>query len=341
MLGLTLQGSFAFRQRTLYHLAASAAVVPIQRVLRGPKRPRWSLPFEMTTYYLRQQLRFAVDLPTIQESREFLDTVKIHAPVLQRTGIVQETDGAVRGRWFNSGDTRHTVLYLHGGGYAYYPRAYDHLIALVTEAAGLRTFALDYRLAPEHPFPAQLDDALAAYRWLLRRGLSPREIILAGDSAGGNLALCLLRAIRKASLPMPAAAICLSPWTDLGNGGESMTANEPFDILERRMTMRWTDWVTRGRDPRDPDISPLYADCAGFPPIYIQAGDADILFDMIHAYVKKGMEEGATITFDVWKDMTHGFQSFGKAMVHSREALNRISQYVEEVLAPQGLEDAR
>jgi len=149
-----------------------------------------------------------------------------------------------------------------------------------------------------------------------------------GDSAGGNLALCLLRALRRTTLPKPAAAVCISPWIDLSNTGESITANQPFDIIDQEMIDRWSRWYVQGRDPKDPDISPLYADFAGFPPIYFQAGGAEILIDMIRAYCDRGLREGADIRFDVWEHMNHIFQIFGSHVPESKEALHRIGQFI-------------
>ncbi|GAC1566462.1 MAG: hypothetical protein NVS3B14_08950 [Ktedonobacteraceae bacterium] len=129
------------------------------------------------------------------------------------------------------------VLYLHGGGYAFSARTHDHLIALVALAALARTFALDYRLTPEHPFPAQLEDAQAAYRWLLSSGIATRSIVVAGGSAGGNLTLALLLALRQANQPLPAMAVCRAPWTDMDNSYHSLLENEPYDWMEKRMYM--------------------------------------------------------------------------------------------------------
>ena len=127
---------------------------------------------------------------------------------------------------------------------------------------------------------------------------------------------------------MPAGAVCLSPWTDLANGGASMAANEPFDLIDRRMVAQWTAWYAGGRDPKDPEISPFYADFAGFPPVYIQAGGAEIMIDMIRAYAEKARREGADVTLDVWDHMIHNFQAFGDRMEESEEALGRIREFV-------------
>lgn len=130
----------------------------------------------------------------------------------------------VKGRWFvpQTALDEYVILYLHGGGYAFSARTHDNLIALVALAAQARTFALDYRLTPEHPFPTQLEDAQAAYHWLLSSGIASQHIVVAGDSAGGNLALAQLLALRDAQQPLPALAVCLCPWTDMESSSKSL-----------------------------------------------------------------------------------------------------------------------
>lgn len=278
--------------------------------------------------FLRRQMQTAFHLNDIKSSREYLDTLQFRTSDVEQVHLELVDDSPVCGRWFLPEMPRGTILYLHGGGYAYDLRLADRLIRLIAVSSGAAIFSPAYRLAPEHAFPAQLEDSLVAYEWLLRRGVIPSQLIVVGDSAGGNLVLCLLRALRRTTLPRPAAAICISPWIDLANGGESITANQPFDIIDQEMIHRWRQWYVRGRDPRDPDISPSYADFANFPPIYVQAGGAEILIDMIRVYCDRGLREGADIRLDVWEDMNHIFQIFGSHMPESKEALSRIGQFV-------------
>jgi len=220
-------------------------------------------------------------------------------------------------------------LYLHGGGYCFYPRAYADFIALITRAAESRTFALDYRLSPEHRFPAQLEDALHAYRWLLDSSTDPSRLVIAGDSAGGNLTLALLLAAREANLPQPALAIALSPPTDLETEYASMVSNRGFDWIDEPMVMRWADWYCHPSRRRDPLVSPLCADLRGLPPIYIQAGRAEILYDSIQAFSQHAQSQGANVVLDAWDDMTHDFQMFGPYAPQSTEALRRIREVVD------------
>jgi acetyl esterase/lipase len=219
---------------------------------------------------------------------------------------------------------------LHGGGYAFSIRAHDNLIAFIALAAQARTFALDYRLAPEHPFPAQLEDAQAVYHWLLSSGIAPQHIVVAGDSAGGNLALTLLLALRDAQQPLPRLAVCLCPWTDMDSSYRSMKENEPYDWIEQRMVVQWAEWFCRGTNPENPLVSPVHADLRRLPPIYIQAGDAELLIDMIRAFAGKAQEQGASVSLEIWKQMNHVFQAYGPIAQQSKEALQRIREVIQQ-----------
>lgn len=222
------------------------------------------------------------------------------------------------------------MLYLHGGGYAYYSMTHQNLIACVTLAASTRTFALDYRLTPEHPFPAQIEDAMAAYRWLLETGVEPGKLLLAGDSAGGNLTLALLQSIREAGLPQPAGAVCICPWTDISNPGISMVENSKYDWVIKEMPEKWTKWFHPETETKNPIISPVHADLKGLAPIYIQAGTAEILYSMICDFFAAAQSQGADVKLDTWQNMTHDFQAYGDLIEESKEALYRIGEFARK-----------
>ena len=315
--------------RSLIMLYWSLVYVSVRRLLRGPRLPNWSWALETSTHFLKTQAATAFDMPNLTDGHEYEDALLFHSPALDQVRI-EPVDRVVKGHWYRPlSDARHvTVLYLHGGGYAYYSQAHHNLIALVTLAAQAQTFALDYRLCPAHPFPAQLEDALAAYRWLLATGVAPERLVVIGDSAGGNLALALLLALREAHEPLPALAICLAPWIDLANSGASMTTNAAYDWIEKCMATRWADWYCKGTNASNPLVSPLHADLRGLPPIYIQAGSAEILHDMICAFADRAKQQGAHVTLDVWPGMVHDFQAFGDIVPESKAALLRIGTVV-------------
>jgi acetyl esterase/lipase len=279
---------------------------------------------------LKAELVAAFAMGDIQTARHYLDAVVIDSPVLPRLNIsaVQERD--FRGSWFGpkGAEPATTLLYLHGGGYSFYPKAHANLIAMITLEANSRTFALDYRLSPEHRFPTQLEDALNAYRWLLGRGVDPANLVVAGDSAGANLTLALLQQARDSHLPLPALAIAISPPTDFDDRSPSLTENEPFDWIAPEMLLNWASWFCSTAQYFDPLVSPIHADLRGLPPIYIQAGRAELLFDSIQAFAKYAESQGANVVLESWAEMNHDFQMFGYKAPQSAEALRRIGEVI-------------
>jgi acetyl esterase/lipase len=265
----------------------------------------------------------------VQEARRHLDSVAISSPASSEVSITPVVQEKFRGSWFAGKNTepRVTVLYLHGGGYSFYPQAYASFIAMITLVAKSRTFALDYRLTPEHRFPAQLEDALSAYKWLLENGADPDSLILAGDSAGGNLALASLLAARESKLALPTLVIALSPPTDFEL---DLVGDWKFDLIEKRMLERWADWFCDAAERCNPLVSPVLADLSGLPPIYIQAGRVEILYDSIRAFADRAKKQGADVVLQTWEDMNHVFQVFGFDSPQSAEALRMIGQVIDE-----------
>jgi epsilon-lactone hydrolase len=322
-----------YRVRSILLFLWTIIAVTTHRLFRGPRLSEWTWTFEIATSFLQRQERIAFKMPNIVDQREYTDAFVFASSALSCVQVDAVEEADVKGRWFvpRADVGQHTLLYLHGGGYAFSARAHDNLIALVTLAARARTFALDYRLTPEHPFPAQLEDAQTAYKWLLNTGVAHEHLVVAGDSAGGNLTLALLLALRDAQRPLPALAICLCPWTDMDVSYESLSANERYDWVERRMVIQWREWFWQGADTRSLLLSPLHADLRGLPPIYIQAGEVEILIDMIRAFERRAQEQGAPVSLDVWKQMNHDFQAYGATMRQSREALQRIREVIEQL----------
>jgi len=269
----------------------------------------------------------------VKEARRYLDSAVMSSPALSEVTITPVVEEKFSGSWFagknlagKNEEPSVCVLYFHGGGYSFYPQAYSHFIALITLAAKSRTFALDYRLSPEHRFPAQLEDALNAYRWLLGKGADPGRLVFAGDSAGGNLTLALLLAARESKLPLPALAIALSPPTDFET---DLTGKGEFDWIEKQMLEQWAAWFCDFAERRNPLVSPIWADLRGLPPIYIQAGRAEILYASIQAFADRAQKQGADVVVEAWEDMTHVFQMFGPDSPQSAEALRKIGQVID------------
>jgi acetyl esterase/lipase len=305
--------------------------------MKGPARPGWNWFVEVATEVLRNHLIRAFNMDDAREARLYLDSVVFDSPALRQVKMSSFASDKIRGDWVvpKQGEPAATLLYFHGGGYSFYPKAYSSVIALITVAAKCKTFALDYRLSPEHRFPAQLEDALNAYRWLLENGSDPDKLIVGGDSAGANLTLALLLAARERRLPLPALAVVLSPPTDFDPpedfaSSETILANEEFDYIDRKMLVKWAEWFCEAGLRRDPLVSPLHADLRGLPPIYMQAGGAEILFDSIQRFADHARDVGADVTLESWADMNHVFQAFGYDAPQSRQALTRIGEVIAQ-----------
>ncbi len=329
------RGPPRYRLRSAAELSQSVLEVSARRALKGPRLPGWNWFVEVATQVAKRQtlVAFRMCNENVQEARRYLDSAVISSPALSEVSITLVAQEKIRGSWFageNSAgkntEPRVTILYFHGGGYSFYPQAYAHFIALITLAAKSRTFALDYRLSPEHRFPTQLEEALNAYRWLLEKGADPARTIVAGDSAGGNLTLALLLAARESKLPLPALAIALSPPTDFD---PDHIGKADFDWIEKPMLVQWADWFCDSAERRNPLVSPLWADLRGLPPIYIQAGRAEILYPSIQAFADHARTQGADVVLETWEDMTHDFQMFGLDSPQSAEALQKIGQVID------------
>ncbi len=291
--------------------------------------------FEVTTYFLRARGRAVFRMSDIEKEREFVDALTFPSPLLSRVAVTRQ-DSPIKGEWYRPPSERPdgVILYYHGGGYAFNAVGHQNLLALVTLATQTKLFVPDYRLIPEHPFPAQQEDAVAAYRWLLDQGFDPSRIILMGDSAGGHLVVSALLALRDQSWPLPSLGVCLSPWIDLSNSGESMSRNEKFDWINKRMADSWAKWFCAGKNPRDPSVSPINVNLRGLPELYLQAGNAEILHDMIRIFEQRALQQGVKVTLDVWDNMNHEFHVYGNLMPQSREALNRIAEMVGRFIPP-------
>jgi epsilon-lactone hydrolase len=229
--------------------------------------------------------------------------------------------GGVDGEWISPADAPDdkAILYFHGGGFRIGSLAsHRDLIAQIALACGCRVLAINYRLAPEHRFPAALDDAIAAYGWMLGQGLKPGSIAFAGDSAGGNLVLAAMLALRERGLSLPVSAALMSPWTDLAATGASYESRAEIDpIHQRPMILALAKNYLGGQgDPRDPLVSPLYADLAGLPPLLIQVGDRETVLDDSVMLADKARAAAVDVNLEVWDGMIHVFQMFELPEAH-------------------------
>ena len=238
--------------------------------------------------------------------------------------------GGVGAEWLSGPKVRDNcaMLYLHGGCYATGSvETHRDLMTRLSIAASMRVLGLNYRLAPAHPFPAAVEDAAAAYRWLLKMGIEPARIAIAGDSAGAGLALAATITMRDAGVPLPGALACLSPWVDLAVTGASMESKAGEDpIVSREMLLGWGKLYLGDRDPRTPLASPLYADLRGIPPLLIQVGSAEVLLDDSTRLADRVSAAGVDTTLEVWPEMIHVWQSFASILPEARQAIERVRQ---------------
>ena len=224
------------------------------------------------------------------------------------------------------------VLYLHGGGYIMGSlNTHRDMMGRISRAAQTRVLGLDYRLAPEHPFPAAVDDTVAGYRFLLDQGLPSARLAIAGDSAGGALTLAALVAGRDAGLPMPAAAVCLSPFLDLEGTGESITTRADVDpIATPEVIDVWAKAYLAGADPRTPLANPLYADLAGLPPLLIQVGDHEVLLDDSTRLAERAQAAGVQVKLEIWPEMIHRWHSYAAVLPEGQQAIEDIGAFLRE-----------
>jgi monoterpene epsilon-lactone hydrolase len=228
------------------------------------------------------------------------------------------------------GEPSGTVLYFHGGGYALGSAAASvNLAADLARRAGTTVCTVDYRLAPEHPFPAAVDDALAAYRGLLDHGVPAESIAVSGESAGGGLALALLIAIKEAGLPQPTAAAVLSPWADLTQSGRSYHSKAALDpALTRQALSTRSDDYLAGTDPRSRLASPLFADLRGLPPLLIQVGSYEILLDDAVQLAAKAADDDVAVTLRTFPGAPHVFQGFSAVLAEGARALDEVGTFI-------------
>jgi acetyl esterase/lipase len=226
----------------------------------------------------------------------------------------------------STGTAHGDVLFLHGGGFvAGTPSTQRKLVGAIAREAGFRVWSVDYRLAPEHPFPAGLDDALAAYRALVER---VDRLVLMGESAGGNLAASTLLAARAEGLALPTAVVLMAPFLDLTMSAPSLLENTGKDILTPPFVEMCRDQYVGDRDLADPRVSPLLADLSGLPPMLLQVGEYDLLRDDSVRFAQRASEAGSAVEVQIWPHAGHGFIGTGDDLPESRAAIKQITQWL-------------
>jgi monoterpene epsilon-lactone hydrolase len=293
-----------------------------------------SVPAQWTRMILRHVVRPRLDREDLPEQRRRMDSFGRRAWLPIGMRVEKVSIGGISGEWVIPvrADPTRAVLYLHGGGYSSGScDSHRPLVARLARATGARVLHLNYRLAPEHPFPAAIEDATTAYRWLVAKGIPSSGIAIAGDSAGGGLTLATLIAVRDAGDPLPSAAACLSPWTDLALTGPSIGARGEEDPIfspegDGRALVRQ---YLGDSDPRAPLASPLYADLHGLPPLIVHVGDVEIILDDSTRLAERARAAGVDVTLKVWDGLWHVFQLV-PWIPESRQSIEEIGDFIRD-----------
>ena len=253
----------------------------------------------------------------------------------QRFAVPVDADG-VYCEWVTFGQptNENVFMFLHGGGYYRSSAIATRLLASnLSAACGCRCLTVEYRLAPENIFPAAVEDAHTTYRWLLDQSIPANQIVVGGSSAGGGLTAALLNKLKQAEEHLPAAAVLLSPWTDLTQSAETFVTNARSDpTISKSYLDRAATWYLDGADPRDPLASPVFADLSGLPPILVQVGKSETMYGDALAYVRQAQLAGVDVTLDAYDDVIHGWHNSAHVIPNIPEtltALQKIGQFVQ------------
>jgi acetyl esterase/lipase len=271
------------------------------------------------------------------QRRQRLDEVGSIWPVADDVNLeLVDLDG-VSGEWSIApgSDATRVLIFFHGGGYCSGSiLSHRRMVAEAGRAAGTRTLAVGYRLAPEHPFPAALDDALTVWRYVQNQGVAAKHIAIGGDSAGGGLTVALINRLRNAREELPGCAWLVSPWTDLTMSGETLTTKDAIDpIIHKGYLGELADaYLPAGMDRKDPQISPLYADLKGLPPTLIQVGSAETLLADATRFAAAAGAADVPVTLEIWPHMIHAWHLWNAHLEPGRRALANAGSFIRECL---------
>lgn len=293
--------------------------------------------------YIRLTIREGISKggdQTLRFARKKLGDARLALFATPRTTVVEQIDeDGIKGEWVTNNFGQASIddavlLYLHGGGYvACSPATHRAFTANVSSAGGIRVFSLDYRLAPEHLFPAAVDDAVRAYDWLLDKGFRPERIIVGGDSAGGGLTLALIHALRQQGKAQPGMAFCLSPWTDLTASGESVIMNEGKDPMFKKLAgTSFASMYLGDAEPTNPLASPLFGDFRDFPPLLVFVSDTELLFDDSTRLATRVKEAGSRIDLRIEPGQPHVWPVMVGFLPEARDTINVIGSSIRQIL---------
>ncbi|PTL79730.1 alpha/beta hydrolase [Vitiosangium sp. GDMCC 1.1324] len=320
--------------RTLVPLLRAMVLTALSCMRHGPLRPGWTFSFEMLMAWFRG-LPPCRDEASLLERRAFSRKANPSSPAMREVDFSPVDAGGVPAEWVTprAGAAGPVVFYVHGGGYVVGSvQSYRGTTAQLAVDSGARVLVVDYRLAPEHPYPAALEDALAAWRWLRGTGVEPSRVVVAGDSSGGGLVLSLLRALVDSGEWLPAGAVLLSPWVDLSCEAPSHVGHAPYDYLHPEELRFWGRCYAGTLELKDPRLSPLYASARGLPPLYLQVGGAELFLDPVCELAGRARAEGVSVTLDVCEGLPHLPTAFGALLPAAREAAVRAGEAVRRLV---------
>jgi acetyl esterase/lipase len=276
----------------------------------------------------------------VEDARKGMEQMTVMQKIPEDVSIEEISVNEISSVWISTPEVvrENVILYLHGGGYALGSiDTHKILGSNIARASKSRVLMIEYRLAPENPYPAALEDSIAAYKWLIDdEGINPKNIVISGDSAGGGLTAATLIKLRDNGVALPAGGVLLSPWTDLDGTGESIRTNRRIDpMLTIDGLLFMANLYVGDDDPKNPYISPIYADLKDLPPLLIQVGSAEIILDDSTRLADKAKAVGVDVTLDVWEDMIHVFQAFALWAPEGAQAIDKIGVFIKELMKKQ------
>jgi epsilon-lactone hydrolase len=291
----------------------------------------------LVKFSLRSSMRLFASLMSTQTVQ------RQHAMTIRSTGLIRLAKGVksqittieyLEAEWLIPDDAPEdqVLLYLHGGGFVTGSnRTHRGMVSHFCKVANIRALLINYRLAPEYPYPAALDDCVMAYRWLLQNGFKAENIIIAGDSAGGNLTLTTMLILRDEGTLLPAAAICISPATDLTGSSESYRINARKDTLLNGW-LKFARMYVGDADASSPLISPVFADFKGLPPLLIHVGSDEILLDDANRLAERTRTDGVDVTLEIWPEAFHVWHVYVGILPEAQAAINTIGVFIQKRL---------
>ncbi len=274
------------------------------------------------------------DPPTVEAFRARTEEMGDRMPAPPEAIVEKITVAGCKAEWVSApgANPNRQALYLHGGGYVIgSPNSHRLLAYNIAKAMDGRCLVLDYRMAPEDPFPAAVDDSVAAWAWMLEQGGNPARMSIMGDSAGGGLTIATQVALKQRGMQLPACSVCISPWTDLEGTGDSIKSKADVDPMVKEEGLHnYSALYRAGADPRDPLASPLYADVSGLPPMLIQTGTAEILMDDSTRFAEKARAQGVDVTLELWDDMPHIWHIFAPMLSEGADAIAKLGAWTRE-----------